>query len=78
MCLEEPCDDVMEMLTNSAKAQNKFFKTNKKIMGKFYYQSPFSVYLVLNHQDLNNWLFGHLVDHPNVTEEHKISYILLA
>ena len=37
MCLEEPCDDVMEMLTNSAKAQNKFFKSNKKIMGKFYY-----------------------------------------
>lgn len=33
MCLEEPCDDVMEMLTNSAKAQNKFFKSNKKIMG---------------------------------------------
>ena len=35
MCLEEPCDDVMEMLINSAKAQNKFIVISKKIMGKF-------------------------------------------
>lgn len=34
MCLEEPCDDIMEMLINSAKAQKRFLVVSKRIMGE--------------------------------------------
>ena len=33
MCLEEPFDDIIDMLTSSAIAQNKFKTVNRKIVG---------------------------------------------
>ena len=33
MCLEEPYDDIIDMLTSSAKAQNKFKTVNRRIVG---------------------------------------------
>jgi len=33
MCLEEPYDDIIDMLTSSAKAQNKFRTVNRRIVG---------------------------------------------
>ena len=33
MCLEEPYDDIIDMLTSSAIAQNKFRTVNRKIVG---------------------------------------------
>ena len=33
MCLEEPTDDIMEMLTNAARAQNKYKHISKNFAG---------------------------------------------
>ena len=36
MCLEEPTDDIMEMLTNAARAQNKYKHISKNFAGNKY------------------------------------------
>jgi hypothetical protein len=33
MCLDKPYDEIIDMLTNSAKAQNKFITVNRRIIG---------------------------------------------